>query len=618
MCVTMLQRTLRLRSVEWRQVGHIDKQFESTSTVMYTNIYLCIKTQRLGKVLTFCFRVKRSHTLPPFHDPCRADLALVHKNKLISIVQAYQRRLPEMNRIVFCTAMLWASSSWSTSSSTVVFGLPVIESTPRRYTRGQKDDAAQVGIRKLPMSKCVEIVMFHGLRRLLMPILVPEPPSGGGSGSSSSGSSGSSGGNSGGYIGCLGYSTYQLQYAWIFPSSPPPCEYVHHTTNGTVSNGGSNVNGTNVTSSGGEYDAEGSVEEEEEEAQDIETEYAEGQDEAENNENIEEAQEEEDVEQEEDMDDREGGEEVEGGDEEQQDNDAAGNEANDHAEDGEDEVDEAVDESDEDTVVTNEDFPDVTSDADQEENGDQGDQEEANENNNGDQYDPYVDFSIEKCDTYENLWLWDLSLTCESETSLDSCQCSFAEELMLLGVISCADASLCPADCEICHTCLRLLGCAVSTTNINSNTTTLVASPYIYVLGAAAGLVIAVVGYYTISRRRRDRSNDLGAHLVDSVSPFDDSYDDEPSPRSGQYEWPLVKASEPKIAAAAAREPTIWLAPDVPQFGPSTRAALESSGESDDAYSTSQGAVGGLTSSSRDEEDPDTNPEGTVWLAPVI
>ena len=78
----------------------------------------------------------------------------------------------------------------------------------------------------------------------------------------------------------------------------------------------------------------------------------------------------------------------------------------------------------------------TTSDENVQDNNDDGNEEE---------YDPYEDFDIEQCDTYENLWLWDLSLTCESEQNLDSCECMFAEELMELELLSCEDSAQCPS-----------------------------------------------------------------------------------------------------------------------------------------------------------------------------
>jgi hypothetical protein len=55
--------------------------------------------------------------------------------------------------------------------------------------------------------------------------------------------------------------------------------------------------------------------------------------------------------------------------------------------------------------------------------------------------------------------MWDLSLSCEDDTTLVGCECSFAEELMNDGLLRCADMGRCPEECPICLTCMRLMGC---------------------------------------------------------------------------------------------------------------------------------------------------------------
>jgi hypothetical protein len=39
------------------------------------------------------------------------------------------------------------------------------------------------------------------------------------------------------------------------------------------------------------------------------------------------------------------------------------------------------------------------------------------------------------------------------------CECTFAEELMDLGQLTCDDGAQCPQGCPICNNCLRMLGC---------------------------------------------------------------------------------------------------------------------------------------------------------------
>lgn len=70
---------------------------------------------------------------------------------------------------------------------------------------------------------------------------------------------------------------------------------------------------------------------------------------------------------------------------------------------------------------------------------------------------------INECSTFEDYWIWDLALTCQDSASLENCQCATAEGLMALGSLYCPDGSddnpYCPPDCQICETCLRLIGC---------------------------------------------------------------------------------------------------------------------------------------------------------------
>merc|ERR1719343_331897 len=35
-------------------------------------------------------------------------------------------------------------------------------------------------------------------------------------------------------------------------------------------------------------------------------------------------------------------------------------------------------------------------------------------------------FDISTCETYSNVWLWDLALTCEDLSTLEGCKCTFA------------------------------------------------------------------------------------------------------------------------------------------------------------------------------------------------
>jgi hypothetical protein len=238
--------------------------------------------------------------------------------------------------------------------------------------------------------------------------------------------------------------------------------------------------------------------------------------------------------------------------------------------------------SGEDEEVSEEDFENSNGDDDGGDDGDGGD------------YDPYEDFDIEQCDTFENLWIWDLSLTCDGEEDLSSCECVFAEELLGLELLSCEDASLCPAECPICSTCMQLMGCTTVTTGIKSGRT----SNTVFVLAAGIGLVVFGLIYF-VARRNRGNS-DLATHLmedeeIDQPEDFPGSLDDD--------------------------APTVWLAPDVAeaaQFEAAARVAALGAG----VVATSDGSV-----SSSDETTPmcilsapptfTPPPEDEVWLAPI-
>ncbi|KAL3924049.1 MAG: hypothetical protein SGILL_001280 [Bacillariaceae sp.] len=83
-------------------------------------------------------------------------------------------------------------------------------------------------------------------------------------------------------------------------------------------------------------------------------------------------------------------------------------------------------------------------------NGNQQNYENVADGNNGGDGggDPFSDFDISVCESYESLWLWDLSMSCDD--SLIGCNCTFAAELIDDGLLSCEDASLCPQECQVC------------------------------------------------------------------------------------------------------------------------------------------------------------------------
>jgi hypothetical protein len=294
--------------------------------------------------------------------------------------------------------------------------------------------------------------------------------------------------------------------------------------------------------------------------------------------------------------------------------------------------------------LTNENFENVnygSEDTGEQQGGNQNDgkdgQEEANkegvESDNGEgeygsnyqeTYDPYSDFAIEQCDTYESLWLWDLSLTCESENSLYSCRCVYAEELESLGLLSCAHMSLCPSSCPICTTCLQLLGCSASTageqTTAEASSASARSNGYAYTLGATAGLLVFGASYFVVVKRRQNGSGgDLGAHLM--------------------TDQPISGLSFGTSGSKSAGKDPVWLAPaaqaanPAPQFGPSNHAAeaaADGKQDMDDSSSTytfddvgmpdQDESVGKSTIATLDdvfEVGGNDSEFDKVWLAPV-
>lgn len=137
--------------------------------------------------------------------------------------------------------------------------------------------------------------------------------------------------------------------------------------------------------------------------------------------------------------------------------------------------------------------------------------------NGNSEYDPIDDFDIEVCNTYANLWLWDLGLSCDTtggSFSLKGCNCTFAEELMDNELLTCDDVTLCPDDCLICATCLKLLGCDVADPKLPGVSLPLSTSFMLYIIAAAVALLIfGLVAYY--ARRKRQDDHDLNKKLIE-------------------------------------------------------------------------------------------------------
>jgi hypothetical protein len=203
------------------------------------------------------------------------------------------------------------------------------------------------------------------------------------------------------------------------------------------------------------------------------------------------------------------------------------------------------------------------------------------ENSGDDAYgddDPVSNFNVAQCDTYGSLWLWDLSLTCEDESSLENCECTFAEELMGAGMLSCDDVSQCPNDCAVCLTCMRILGCSTGSVPAGSTKILGVSNVAFYLIAAAIGTV-AISGVAYAAYRNKPDDDSLGAHLVDGQSAVSSLDGGEPtvflapcspSDDDGLYDAPPIQIEAAALAAAASQdagdaEPSsdgdVWLVP---------------------------------------------------------
>jgi len=150
-------------------------------------------------------------------------------------------------------------------------------------------------------------------------------------------------------------------------------------------------------------------------------------------------------------------------------------------------------------------------------------------NNNGEQgnddavddyYREITEFDLQNCTSFNNYWLWDLALTCDSQYNLTSCECTSAAILMSKGLLQCPEgteeAPYCPDNCDICDTCLTLLGCAETKPPRNPFRTRFDMSLMLYILAAVAGVLLGVIAVTVHSRKNHEKS--LEENLVDGSS----------------------------------------------------------------------------------------------------
>ena len=152
----------------------------------------------------------------------------------------------------------------------------------------------------------------------------------------------------------------------------------------------------------------------------------------------------------------------------------------------------------------------------------------------GDYGSPLVYFDLSDCQSYSNLWLWDLALSCDNSTSLVNCQCQSAEILFQYGTLQCPDGSseapYCPKNCPICNTCMELIGCIDKTpfakripVDIPVNLEKTINRALPIALGVAAAIVTLLAGvtahkYKNQNRDHGKSANSLNSSLVDGQS----------------------------------------------------------------------------------------------------
>jgi hypothetical protein len=203
-------------------------------------------------------------------------------------------------------------------------------------------------------------------------------------------------------------------------------------------------------------------------------------------------------------------------------------------------------------------------------------------------YDPYASFRIDQCDTYERLWIWDLALSCKNDQLLDSCQCKFASQLMNQDMLSCSDMSQCPKDCQVCKTCLQLLGCDDNASRLSS---------FWWIILAAA--IVACCCYCCVIafRRRRDQQKEEKGYLGVRLMSADDASSTSGG-STGRSRSPLLGSPLSSPESSPPSSP-IWVAPSIPE---------RTTSASNDIRSAE--AIDKLAA-------PTLKATGDVWLAPI-
>lgn len=163
-----------------------------------------------------------------------------------------------------------------------------------------------------------------------------------------------------------------------------------------------------------------------------------------------------------------------------------------------------------------------------------------NEMNSG--YDPYMAFDVGNCDTYAHLWTYDLLVSCADGDQ--HCECTFTEELMRMGLLSCSDESSCPDECGVCSNCIRSVCGQYVPSKLIASGVKNNAAIATAILFSAILLVVVIL----FVERRRAKKGKLNESLMD------------PKERN----WMVSVSEDDGLPAEEGKKrKQVWLAPDV-------------------------------------------------------
>ena len=109
---------------------------------------------------------------------------------------------------------------------------------------------------------------------------------------------------------------------------------------------------------------------------------------------------------------------------------------------------------------------------------------------------------------------------------MEDCECNFAENMYVAGLLTCDDATRCPEDCPICNTCLSIIGCNVTDIpdpglNGKGILGNLSKEELLYIVGAAIAVVLLFLIVLCRSRKSSEKMEDLKKDLMAGESADD-------------------------------------------------------------------------------------------------